>query len=505
LRGFAFAPDSQSFYYVHEPIISNKPNYRAVFQHTLGNSFIRDREIFFGGESDKVRLCIQGGTTKLAFILYSFSGVTRTSCYFLSFDSGAVVQTVVEGAEYNFLPIAIDRNKTLAITDRDAPNMRVVEVSLKDPISEFVDVIPPSDALIQNVAVTRKYIVASYNRRGTVQIAIYDHSGIPVGKIPVKESETVRVLASSVASDEIWIERESFTEPIQQYVYSSPTSPPKLWTKRKVPFASEDFDYIQVRYTGMDGEIIPMFLVGKRPILANGSHPTIMTSYGGFGVPMTPQFSVFVAYMMERDCLFALPNIRGGSEFGRRWHQAATRRNRQVAFDDFLGAAEWLIQTGRTSSDKLAIFGGSNSGLLVGAAMTQRPDLFRAVICMAPMLDMLRYHLFDNAHFWKEEFGTSEDKDDFGALLGYSPYHQVKPGTLYPATMIVSGDLDQNSNPLHARKMTARLQSANPAGEPILLDYGPHRGHAPVQPLSERVNALTDRMAFLCDRLHITE
>lgn len=216
---------------------------------------------------------------------------------------------------------------------------------------------------------------------------------------------------------------------------------------------------------------------------------------------MTPQFSVFVAFLMERGCLFALPNIRGGSEFGAAWHEAAKRRKRQIAFDDFISAAEWLIQTGRTDPDKLAIFGGSNSGLLVGAAMTQRPDLFRAVLCMVPMLDMLRYHLFDNAHVWKEEFGTADDPDDFAALLSYSPYHNVHDRRPYPATMIVSGDSDQNCNPLHARKMTARLQSENASSTPIFIDYSHYRGHSPVLPLSERIEALTDRMAFLCDQL----
>jgi prolyl oligopeptidase len=244
-----------------------------------------------------------------------------------------------------------------------------------------------------------------------------------------------------------------------------------------------------------------MFLVGRREVLENGSHPTIMTSYGGYGASMTPQFSVFVAFLIEHRCLFALPNIRGGSEFGSEWHTAAKRRKRQVAFDDFLSAAEWLIETRYTEPRRLAIFGGSNSGLLVGAAMTQRPDLFRAVVCMVPMLDMLRYHLFDNAHLWKDEFGTAEDPEDFAALMNYSPYHSVRYGAAYPATMIISGDRDQNCNPLHARKMTARLQAANSSEHPIILDYCPFRGHSPVLPLSERIEGLTDRIAFLCDQL----
>jgi prolyl oligopeptidase len=206
---------------------------------------------------------------------------------------------------------------------------------------------------------------------------------------------------------------------------------------------------------------------------------------------------------MERGCMFAIPNIRGGSEFGANWHNAAKRRKRQVAFDDFLAAAEWLIETGRTEPERLAIFGGSNSGLLVGVALTQRPDLFRAVVCMVPILDMLRHHLFDNAEVWKDEFGTPDDPGDFAVLRSYSPYHQVRPGAAYPGTMFVSGDADQNCNPLHARKMVAAVQSANASENPILLDYSPFRGHSPVLPLSERTQALTDRMAFLCDQLQL--
>jgi prolyl oligopeptidase len=230
----------------------------------------------------------------------------------------------------------------------------------------------------------------------------------------------------------------------------------------------------------------------------------VMTSYGGYGVSVMPQFSVLVAFLMEHGCVFALPNIRGGSEFGAEWHNAAKRQNRQTAYDDFLCAAEWLIRSGRTTPNKLAIFGGSNSGLLVGTAVTQRPDLFQAVVCMVPLLDMLRYHLFDNAQVWKGEFGTADDLNDFAALAAYSPYHRVRQGVAYPATMLISGDADKSCNSLHARKMTARLQAANASGNPIFLDYSRYRGHSPVLPLSERIDALTDRVAFLCDQLHLS-
>jgi prolyl oligopeptidase len=208
---------------------------------------------------------------------------------------------------------------------------------------------------------------------------------------------------------------------------------------------------------------------------------------------------------VEKGCLFALPNIRGGSEFGIEWHNAAKRRNRRRVCDDFLCAAEWLIKTGRTTSEKLAIFGGSNAGLLVGTALTERPDLFRAVVCLAPILDMLRYHFFDGARVWRDEYGTADDPDDFAVLASYSPYHQVRRGVAYPATMIVSGDVDRNCNPLHARKMTAQLQAASGSPYPVILDYSNFRGHSPVLPLSERVGGLTDRMAFLCDQLQLPE
>jgi prolyl oligopeptidase len=228
-----------------------------------------------------------------------------------------------------------------------------------------------------------------------------------------------------------------------------------------------------------------------------------MTSYGGFGASATPQFSVFVAYLVEHGCLFALPSIRGGAEFGARWHHQAKRRNRQTAYDDFLCAAEWLIASGRTTPERLAIFGGSNSGLLVGVALTQRPELFRAAVAIAPIMDMLRYHLFDQSHVWKDEFGTAEDAADFAALASYSPYHHVREAQAYPASMIVSGDADTSCNPLHARKMTARLQAATSSTYPVILDYSEFRGHSPVLPLSARIEALTDRMAFLSEQLQL--
>jgi prolyl oligopeptidase len=505
LRGFAFAPDSRSFYYVHEAMTSSGPHHRAVCHHVLGARFDDDKQIFVAGDSDNIRLHIVHGKDQLGFLVYRFLDKPYTDFYLWRFGSETTPSLVIENAGYKFGPLLMKDGRILAVTDRDAPNSRIVRLRLREGLEpEFVDVIPATDVPIQNLAVTESRIFVSYTREIKTQIAVFDLFGKPLGELPVDKSDTVRLAGGSFDEDELFFERESFTQPIQIYRYSSRTGKAKLWAERKVPFSSQAFSHTQVWFTARDSTRIPMFLVGRRDVLESGQHPAIMTSYGGYGVAMTPQFSLFVAFLLERGCLFALPNIRGGSEFGAEWHEAAKRRNRQVAFDDFICAAEWLTETGRTEPQRLAIFGGSNSGLLVAAAMTQRPELFRAVVCMVPMLDMLRYHLFDNAQVWKEEFGTADDPDDFAALLGYSPYHRMQEGLAYPATMIVSGDADQNCNPLHARKMTARLQAANVSEHPIFLDYSRHRGHSPVLPLSERIEALTDRMAFLCDQLQLS-
>lgn len=505
LRGFAFAPDSRSFYYVHEPLEGTRRLYRGTYQHVLGTPFTEDKEIFRAGTDHKLRLCLVSDTTRLGFLVYSFLDKTRTTFYLKTFAPDGVAEQVFADAEYSFGPRLIP-GRILAITDREAPNLRIVELrSRENQEFEWVDLVPEEDNRIQQWIVAGDRILVSYVRQAETRVSVFDLSGHKTGEWPARPGgRTVRFVGASPDKDEIILESDSFTGPPAILLCSVHTSRFQLWAKKSIPFDSQSYAHKQVWYSSKDGTRIPMFLMGRRDVLAGGCHPAIMTSYGGYGVSMTPRFSVFVAFLVEHGCLFALPNIRGGSEFGAEWHNAAKRRNRQTAYDDFLAAAEWLIASGRTSADKLAIFGGSNSGLLVGAALTQRPDLFRAVVCMVPMLDMLRYHLFDNAHIWRDEFGTADDPDDFQVLAGYSPYHQVRDSLAYPAVLFVSGDLDQNCNPLHARKMTARLQQANTSSSyPIILDYSKFRGHSPVLPLTERIEALTDRTAFLCDQLQL--
>src|SRR5216684_2950778 len=470
LRGLAFAPDGKSFCYAHEPANGKEPYRHAAFRHVLGTEFSEDREIFFAGEGEKLRLCLTSDATRIGFLVYRFLEKTRTDFYVQPWESETAPEHALRDADYSFGPMFF-RGRILAITDRNAPNLRIVELRLRPGAEpEWIDLIAESDSRILQWAVADNRIVTLTSKDMDRQIRVFNLAGRK--------------------TEEVFLERESFTDPIRIVRYSPERKECALWAEKAVPAGPSDVSHTQTWYPSKDGTRIPMYLVGRKEVVEGGCHPAIMTSYGGYGVSMTPQFSVFVAFLIERGCLFALPNIRGGSEFGEAWHNAAKRRNRQTAYDDFLSAAEWLIRAGRTTAAQLAIFGGSNSGLLVGAAMTQRPDLFRGVVCMVPMLDMLRYHLFDDACVWKAEFGTADDPDDFRVLANYSPYQNVHDGTAYPAILIVSGDADQNCNPLHARKMTARLQAANASKNPVLLDYSPHRGHSPVLPLNHRIAAL---------------
>ena len=503
LRGFAFAPDLKSFYYVHEGLDRATSAYRAAYHHVLGTLPSDDREIFFAGENPKYRLILFSDRARLGVLLCKFLDRTYTDFHVRPFAFGHSFEPVLTNADYRFEPL-LANDRILALTDLDAPNLRIVEVlKVEGGEAGFVEIVPETDAAIDRWAVVKDSIFVAYNRQTRMEVRHFSRSGKERSRVPVRDGSTMRISPSHIESDALIVEEESFTEPITISCHSPSTGERTPWARRTVPFDSARFSHTQVWYSSTDGTRVPMFLMGRRDVLETGQHPTILTSYGASGVSMTPQFGVFVAFLVERGCLFALPNIRGGSEFGAEWHIAAKRRNRQKSFDDFLSAAEWLIGSGKTARERLAIFGGSNSGLLVGAALTQRPELFRAALCMVPLLDMLRYHLFDRAFVWSDEYGTAEDPEDFQALANYSPYHQVRAGTAYPATMLISGDCDNSCNPMHARKMTARLQAATSSPLPIILDYGPFRGHAPVLPLSERMDALTDRMAFLSEQLQL--
>ena len=503
LRSFWFSSDSTGFFYAHEPVNGAVHTSIAARHHVLGSNGT-DRVLFEAPGAREARLYLASDGNQLGVLLYRFHSSRTTEFHFsaspLASNSFA---TLASGLPCSLGPV-VWKNRILAITDQKAPNLRIVEIPLssKGP-EDWKPIIQESDALIRQWAICGDRIVVLYLRGARIQVQVFDLNGRAIAEIPFPGRPTVRLLPADPGIARPFFEAESFTERPVIYQCELGTLTALPWTKPPQRTFGP-WDSRLLSYPSVDGTSVPITLVGRPDVLVGGPHPTIMTSYGGFASPMLPQFSVFVTCLVEAGCLFALPHIRGGAEFGAAWHEAARGRNRQRAFDDFLNAAKWLIASGRTASHRLAIFGGSHSGLLAGVAYTQEPELFQVALCVAPLLDMLRYHLFDQAFLWKEELGTAESAEDFSALARYSPYHNVRDGIAYPALLLVAGDADGNCNALHARKMTARVQAATASSSPVLLDYSAERGHSAVLPLSMRVSALTDRIAFVADQLGIS-
>jgi prolyl oligopeptidase len=504
LRGFMFSPDGRGFYYVHE-IIGAKPIYhRAAYYHAFGARFGVDEEIFFAGAGPNLKLVMGGDAKQLCFIKAIVGGQIPTEYYLYNLTTKGPAKLAFTDAGHIF-GVAFWHGRIFAMTDIDAPNLRIVEMlSNNTEAPESREVIPSSLVRMKTFTISEDRILVLYVENSYTCVRIFDLEGTRLHEVPFTAEGTTIVSLIGSTPNEIFYKHESFTRPATILRYLPKQQEHQVFAEVRIPLDTSDIVSIHTSYPSKDGTLIPIYLVGRNDVSPTVIRPTLLTGYGGFGTSMTPKFGALTSFMMEQGCLFALTCLRGGSEFGKEWHIAARGRNRQKAFDDFISAAEWLLLNGYTTPDQLAIFGGSNSGLLVGAALTQRPDLFRVALCLCPLLDMLRYQHFDFARKYQNEYGIAEDPDDFTSLHAYSPYHCVKNGTAYPAVLLVSGDMDMNCNPMHARKMTARLQAASSSGYPIILDYNPARGHKPVMPLSERIRGLTDRLAFLCDQLRIS-
>lgn len=323
-------------------------------------------------------------------------------------------------------------------------------------------------------------------------------------KLEAVEHSTVTLLPPLAAGQRnLFLTRESFESPPAIYEFDVVDRRTLQWSPSHPAQVLSGVDVSHTNYHSLDGTSIPITIVSAMRAQRKSVRPCLMTAYGGFSVPGTPQFSVLTTILMELGATFVLPHIRGGGDLGPAWHEAGRKRRRQTSIDDFLAAGDWLKKTNLVDPDQLVIFGGSNSGLLVGAAATQRPDLFRAVLCISPLLDMVRYEQFDRASRWREEFGTVADEADFLALYRYSPYHRVEESVDYPAMLFITGDSDDRCNPAHVRKMAAALQNRERQSRPILVDYTRARGHTPVLPLTVRIESLAQRIAFLCHELEL--
>jgi prolyl oligopeptidase len=504
--GFAFGPNGSGFYYSHRELHDAHPHYRAVVWHTLGTDWSLDQEIFFAGEKPNLFVGILSSpeANLLAFPVFSNGKSPSTSIYLLKMSHGAEHPNVLlQDIEGCFLPFFV-RGELFAYTDYGAPNFRVVHIDLISPDpARWRDVVPETDQRIQRFAAAGDQIFVTRIERFATSLEAFRLHGEGKGEIVFSTLGSIDLLNSTMKSEKVFYSQTSIRQPPSIRCYD--THQKKLYTcdEADLPLEGYEITVEEYEYRSRDKTMIPLLVAARKDRLHMGPLPSFLSGYGGFGSCVTPRFTAFATFLMEQGFLLAVPALRGGSELGVEWHRAGKRENRQNAFDDFIAAAEWLISEGRATPGRIAIGGGSNAGLLVGAAITQRPDMFRAAICLGPLLDMARYHLFDFAAGWADEYGSPDDDQDFHSLLRYSPYHHVQDGTDYPAVLLISGDADTRCNPMHARKMAARLQKANHSEHPILLDYKTNWGHSPVQPLSTKIDALTDRLAFLCHELRV--
>jgi prolyl oligopeptidase len=388
----------------------------------------------------------------------------------------------------------LNNGRIFAISFRDVPNGTLLEVN--EDGSETGVIIPEQPQAIQNLVVVGDRIAFTYLHDWGMIVALWTVTGQYIGRLDIPVDGTIRLLLSP-GSDALFLTYESFSEPLTTFEFLADAGRADLWHEPLRPLGRRTCYIRPFVATSHDGTRIPLMLVDQGKTTLEDNAPVIMTGYGGFGTSVTPQYSVLVSIMLELESTFVLSRIRGGGEFGEAWHDAGKRRKRQNAFDDFIAAAEWLCAEGVTTSKRLGILGGSNAGLLVGAVLTQRPELFGAVVCIAPLLDMVRYEKFDHASRWRHEYGSVDNAEDFRALHAYSPYHHVEDDTDYPAVLFISGDRDDRCNPAHVRKMAARLQQRDAQTHPILVDYSSDRGHSPVLPLSVRIESLARRITFL--------
>jgi prolyl oligopeptidase len=405
-------------------------------------------------------------------------------------------------ASYNF--IDNDGSVFFIRTDLDAPRGRVIAIDLKQPQREnWKELIPQSPKdLLEDVSSVGGQLICTWLRDAKNAVTCHAFSGGQLREIALPGIGSVGGFDGRRKDTRTFYAFTSFTEPGAIYEFDLTTGESKLWKKPTVGFDSAAYETRQTFYQSKDGTRIPMFIVAKRGVELNGPNPTLLYGYGGFNISLTPGFAVPRAVWLEMGGVLAIANLRGGGEYGREWHQAGTKERKQNVFDDFIRAGEWLIANGYTSKEKLAIQGGSNGGLLVGACMTQRPELFAAALPDVGVMDMLRYDRFTLGWAWRSDYGSSANPEDFKTLFAYSPYHRLKPGVRYPATMITTADHDDRVVPAHSFKFAARLQEYQAKnGPPVLIRIETKAGHGAGRALNKTIELVADQWAFLTKSL----
>jgi prolyl oligopeptidase len=513
----AWFPDGKGFFYTRYPTAGTVPDgeekyHRSVFRHRLGDDPARDEKIFGAGRDLKDWPGVTLSPNGRWLVVQVDQGWSKSEVYLLDMHAPGkappAATTVVDGIDANFDVVELLDDRIYVRSNQDAPRGRLFAADLRHPQrANWKELLPQSDEILESATVLRGQIAAIYLKDATSRVRLFSVDGKPQRELALPGLGSVASLSNERHGDELFLSFTSFLTPtmiLREHVGDSKgTVParPSVWRQIIAPLDPNAFEVEQVRYASRDGTQCPLFLVHRRGALArDGSHPTLLYGYGGFNVNILPHWEPQVAPFLEHGGVYAVAILRGGGEYGESWHQAGMLAHKQNVFDDFIAAAEWLTREKITSPAHLAISGRSNGGLLIGATVTQRPELFRAAICGVPLLDMIRYHRFRIAQLWIPEYGSSEDPEQFKWLYAYSPYHHVKDGVAYPATLIHTAESDTRVDPMHARKMTARLQAAS-SGGPVLLRLESKAGHGAGKPLGKVIDQLTDEWSFLFSQL----
>jgi prolyl oligopeptidase len=495
--GMSFSPDLKGYYYTK---FTEKGS--RVYFHSMGTSLKSDKLIF--GEGYDPSMIIYAGLTEsgkylIANVLYGASR-DKTDIFIWETGSKKPFMPVVKGIDASFFANEFN-DELFIITNWKAPRYRIMHVLVNkiiDGPENWKELIPEGEGIIENSStISNGQLLVITLENVSSKASLYDIKGVFQEEIKLPSLGTITGVSGRENSNLLFYSFTSFHISATSYLRNMETGEQKLWSELEVPVNQDEIEVKQVWYTSKDGTQIPMFIVHKKDLKLNGKNPVYLTGYGGFNVSLSANFTETAVIMAENGGVFALPNLRGGGEFGEEWHKAGMLEKKQNVFDDFYAAAEWLIENKYTNPNKIAIRGGSNGGLLVGAALTQRPELFKAVVCTYPLLDMLRYHQFLVARWWVPEYGSSEDPEQFKYILEYSPYHNVTEGKKYPATLFMTGDSDTRVDPLHARKMVALMQYASDGSTPMLLHYDTKAGHSGGGSLTKTIDDATTAFSFV--------
>ncbi len=498
--GIQLTPDKQGLYYARFD-----PTGTLVFYHKLGSPVASDELIFgksFEGENfGPMELIGAEITQNERYLMISvIHGVPAKRVDIYAKDlrkADSPIRPVIHGIDNRFTPVNYG-DDLYVLTDYAAPNYRVAKVEISNPQPQhWTSIVPEGKDVISGISIVGGKLFVTGLRDVVTETRIFTLDGKPSGTIAYPTLGSATELVGREGSQEGFYSFESFIVPPAIYRYDLTTGKTEVFAKPTVPFASDQYEVKQVFYKSKDGTSVPMFVSSKKGIKRDGTTPTLMFAYGGFLVDLTPTWNPEYAWWMEQGGFYAQPNLRGGGEYGEKWHQAGMFEHKQNVFDDFFAAAQYLVDEKYTSIPRLAIRGRSNGGLLMGVAMTQHPEMFGAIWCGYPLLDMIRFQNFLVGKWWTAEYGSSDNADQFPYLLKYSPYHNVKPGMKFPAIMFNTGDSDTRVDPLHARKMTALVQTDNANNRPVLLHYQTISGHSAGVSITQAISDTADELGFL--------